>query len=366
MNEGKSTLYLSNGDRLTGFRMGAPVVASGEIVFTTGMVGYPETITDPSFYGQILVFSYPLVGNYGVADFRRIEDELARGFESSRIHLTGVVLASDAGPGFHWQSAQSLGAWFQAQGVPAIFGVDTRRLISVIRAGVSLLARIEPEGADGAHPLHAGRGDFYDPSTEAVVPRVSTTNRRRVGSGPRRIALLDCGVKWNIVRSLVDFGCEVEWLPWDTDPSTVDCDAWVLSNGPGDPEKTGPLVGNVRKLLDQGRPVLGICLGHQLLALAAGAKTERLRYGHRSHNQPVYTPGSKRGYLTSQNHGYVVRGDTIPEGWAPWFVNANDGSIEGLRHESKPFYSVQFHPEAAAGPRDTSWIFHDFLSGVRP
>ncbi len=364
----KCALVLSTGERLEGRLIGAPVRSAGELVFTTGMVGYSEAITDPSYFGQILVFTYPLIGNYGIP--RPVLDGgvLPRGFESERARTAGVIMTVDSPEAFHWNSCQSLDAWLREQGVPGIAGLDTRHLVHRIRGTASLLGRIEPEQPLGEAALHARfnipSDGFFDPGSREILPEVSRKERTRVGHGTKRVALVDCGVKANIVRQLVAGGCEVELLPWDADLSSVDCDGWVLSNGPGDPAKTGGLIERIAALLTGTRPILGICLGHQLLALAAGARTRRMPYGHRGHNQPVRLAGTRRGYLTSQNHGYVVADGSLGPEWEAWFNNVNDGTIEGIRHRSKPFRSVQFHPEAAGGPRETGWILEDFVRSL--
>lgn len=367
----KCALVLSDGHKFEGELIGAPLRASGELVFTTGMVGYSEAITDPSYFGQILTFTYPLIGNYGIP---RLPKEFAlplpRGFESLKPHASAVILAIDSPEVFHWNSFQSIDSWLKEQGVPGIVGLDTRHLVHLIRSSSNLLGRVEPEHPTGdrtfsRHIDSAAPSKFFDPGMYEILDEVSVKEPLRLGKGKVRIGLVDCGVKWNIVRQLVDMGCEVEILPWRTDFSKVDCHAWLLSNGPGDPTRTGNLREEVRKLLDGQRPVLGICLGHQILALAAGAITRRMPYGHRSHNQPVYEVGTRRGYITSQNHGYVVEEGSLPDGWVPWFKNVNDQTIEGIRHSSRPFRSVQFHPEASGGPRDTSWILEQFVSEVK-
>lgn len=340
------TLRLSNGMRIAGRSIGAPVPSSGELVFTTGMVGYPETLTDPSYYGQILVFTYPLIGNYGVPSAL---------LESKKIHAAGVILSHDSASAHHWESVNTISSWLKAQGVPALAAVDTRELTQIIRNSSGLLASLHASGS------RAWKGSFYDPSQNLILPEVSTRKRQILGKGKKRIALVDCGVKWSIVRALLSQECEVELLPWDTDFSQVDCSAWLLSNGPGDPKNTGDLVPRVRTLLSGRQPVFGICLGYQLLALAAGADTYKLQFGHRGHNQPVMQVGSRRGFMTSQNHGYGVDENSLPEGWKPWFKHVNDGSLEGIRHDSGLFSGVQFHPEAAAGPWDTAWLIEDFV-----
>lgn len=377
----KCVLRLSNGDEFQGELIGAPVVAAGEMVFTTGMVGYSEALTDPSYFGQILVFTYPLIGNYGIPSLRLGEDGLIpSGFESQHVHASAAVLAIDTTECFHWNSYQTIDSWLKDHGVPGIVGIDTRHLVQIIRNSQGLLGRLEPvdnpqqgkiedkskvqSGNIPIYPQLDAKG-FFQPSDQMVLPLVSTPTRRIIGKGSRRIGLVDCGVKWNIIRQLVQSDCEVELLPWNTDFKTVDCSGWLLSNGPGDPSRTGDLVDRVRELLAQNRPILGICLGHQILAKAAGATTERLPFGHRSHNQPVVEEGTRRGYITSQNHGFVVVPSTLSEDWAIWFRNANDGTVEGIRHHRKPFRGIQFHPEAAGGPRDTGWIIEKFVADVR-
>jgi carbamoyl-phosphate synthase small subunit len=340
------------------------------MVFTTGMVGYSEAMTDPSYYGQILVFTYPLIGNYGIPSLpKALELPIPRGFESDRVNAAAVVLALDSPEAFHWNSFESLDSWLKGQGVPGIVGLDTRHLVHLIRQTPNLLGRVVPAEATGLRDYGpkltevASQG-FFDPGQHEIVDAVSVHQRRILGEGKVRIGLVDCGVKWNIIRQLIARGCEVELLPWNCDLSTVDCSAWLLSNGPGDPMRTGNLREQVAALLAGDRPILGICLGHQILALSAGATTVRMQYGHRSHNQPVYQVGTRRGYITSQNHGYVVQDESLPSDWEVWFRNANDQTIEGIRHKSKPFRSVQFHPEAAGGPRDTGWILDQFVDEV--
>jgi carbamoyl-phosphate synthase small subunit len=349
--------------------IGAPVTASGQMVFTTGMVGYSEALTDPSYFGQILTFTYPLIGNYGIPSLPKgLELPIPRGFESNRVNAAAVIITIDSEEAFHWNSFQSLDSWLREQNVPGIVGLDTRHLVHCVRQSANLLGRVEPLKAAGTRDFgnvfKQETDNYFDPSDHEILGEVSTSERRRLGKGKHRIGLIDCGVKWNIIRQLLNIDCEVELLPWNTDLKNVDCDGWLLSNGPGDPTKTGALGKQVAGLLKEDRPVLGICLGHQILSLAAGAQTTRMQYGHRSHNQPVYIVGTRRGFITSQNHGYVVREETLPSAWEPWFRNANDQTNEGIRHKSKPFRSVQFHPEAAGGPRDTAWIMEEFVNDI--
>lgn len=364
-------LILSDGSRFKGHLIGAPLEASGEMVFTTGMVGYSEAITDPSYFGQILCFTYPLIGNYGIPDLPSEQtDQIPKGFESTKPHVAGVIVTVDSAEAFHWNSFHSLDIWLKQNNVPGIVGVDTRHLVHQIRSSENLLGRLEPDRkiggreVSGCAMIGTPETPFFDPGVYPVIDYVSTSQRRIIGKGKTRVGLIDCGVKWNIVRQLLAFGCEVELLPWQTELSNVDCDFWLLSNGPGDPTKAEGLIAQVRQLLKEDRPILGVCMGHQILSLAAGASTKRMAYGHRSHNQPVYEVGTRKGYMTSQNHGYVVIEDSLPEPWLPWFRNVNDDSLEGIRHESKPFRSVQFHPEASGGPQDTAWIFKQALAEV--
>jgi carbamoyl-phosphate synthase small subunit len=366
----KCSLVLSNGTRFEGELIGAPVSASGQLVFTTGMVGYSEALTDPSYFGQILIFSYPLIGNYGIP---RLPDGLSlpipSGFESNKVHASAVIVTVDSQEAFHWRSYHSLEQWLANQGVPGIVGLDTRHIVHMVRNSKNLLARVVPEHPSGKRDMgssvqDASQESFFDPGAQPILQEVAVHQSTRITNGSPRIAIVDCGVKWNIIRQLVELNCGVELIPWNSDLSKVECDGWLISNGPGDPQQSGNLTQQIRKLISGTKPVLGICLGHQLLALAAGLTTERMNYGHRSHNQPVYLVGTRRGFITSQNHGYVVNDASVPADWEVWFRNVNDQTIEGIKHKQKPFRSVQFHPEAAGGPRDTGWIIKDFVDEV--
>ena len=363
------SLVLSNGTALRGEVIGMPLISSGEMVFTTAMVGYSEALTDPSYFGQILTFAYPLIGNYGIPNIDAQNlDELMHGFESDRVHTAGVIVSTDSDKAYHWSSSSNLHHWLEQHRICGMVGIDTRYLVQAIRDHRQLSGRIVPDYPVGEADLGGisfdHREGFFDPGAQNIVQRVSVDERVVLGKGNVRIGLIDCGVKWNILRQLIELGCEIELLPWDTPLQSVDCSAWLISNGPGNPVQTGELVSHVGGLLSSDRPVLGICLGHQILSLAAGAKTRKMPYGHRSHNQPVIEVGKRRGHITSQNHGYVVCEEDFPSDWEVWFRNINDQTIEGIRHRSKPFRSVQFHPESCGGPRDAAWILSDFVRGA--
>ena len=338
---------------------GAPVPAAGEVVFTTGMVGYPEALTDPSYRGQILTFTYPSLGNYGIPDGSGAAELPERPWESERGQVSGVVCASYSEAFSHHTAGRSLGSWLQSQGIPALTGVDTRALTKRIRVHGALLGRIEIEGQKAPA--------FDDPNERNLVAEVSSRDVRRFGRGGVPLVLVDCGRKNNQVRMLLERGAEVRVVPWDYDfrGARRDYAGVVFSNGPGDPRLAPAAVESARLLMRRRVPILGICLGHQILSLAAGAATYKMKFGHRAHNQPCLETTSGRCYQTSQNHGFAVDGPSLPEGWNAWFVNANDGTNEGIRHARGPWRSVQFHPEAAPGPTGTEWILDEFMAEVR-
>jgi len=350
-------LILEDGSEHTGRLFGAVRPAAGEVVFNTAMTGYPESLSDPSYTGQILVITYPLVGNYGVPELR-YDRGVCENFESEAVRVAGLVIADYSGRHSHWAARTGLGDWLAAHGVPGLSGVDTRALAQRLRAHGTLLGRIVPDG-------EAASGPWRDPNREDLVAGVSTRSVQTYGDGRRRIVLLDCGVKHNILRCLLRRDATVVRVPWDHDFTAMDFDGLVVSNGPGDPSRCAAAVVRIRQVIDAGRPVFGICLGHQLLALAAGARTYKLAFGHRGHNQPVGRPGTPRAYITSQNHGFAVDPAGLDDRWEPLYVNLNDGTNEGLRHRTRPFFSVQFHPEASGGPTDTEFLFDDFMDLVR-
>ena len=341
-------LYLKDGTIFDGQSFGASKSISGEVVFNTGMTGYVESLSDPSYAGQIVVLTYPLVGNYGVPD--------KKFFESQKMQIAGLVVAEYSEQYSHHAAKQSLAEWLKDSGVPAISGVDTRALTKKLREHGVMLGQ-----------LSSGKVSkrFTDPNEENLVARVSPKKRKVYGSGPIKIIAVDCGMKENIVRSLTRRNVTLVRVPWDYDFTREEYDALFISNGPGDPTQCAKTITHIQRAMRDNKPILGICLGNQLLALAAGASTYKLKYGHRSQNQPAIESTTGRCYITSQNHGFAVDEKTLPSGWESWFTNANDGSNEGIRHKTKPWRSVQFHPEASPGPTDTAWIFDEFLKSSK-
>jgi len=360
-----AALELEDGVRFEGFAFGALKSISGEVVFATGLVGYPESLTDPSYRGQLLTLTYPLVGNYGVP--RRDPDlQIQEGFESSRIQAQALVVQRLSRDYSHWNSSQSLDDWLVSEGVPGIEGVDVRALTQHLRQFGSLKGRLLVEGSSNRDEVQ--NAPCHDPGSVNVVAEVSCSEPILHSSGVTgapRVVLVDCGAKTSIVRSLIARGADVLQVPWNHDFVSEKADAVLLSNGPGNPKMTEETVEMVSRALGENRPLMGICLGNQLLSLAAGFDTYKLDFGHRGQNQPCYEVGSRRCYVTSQNHGYAVDGSNPPAGWQEWYRNANDASNEGVRHSSKPFFSVQFHPEANPGPRDAEGLFDLLLEFAR-
>jgi carbamoyl-phosphate synthase small subunit len=347
-------LTLEDGIRFSGNRFGTLGDVSGEVVFNTGMVGYPESLTDPSYYGQILVFTYPLIGNYAIPNKGENQFEIAKYFESPKIQVRGVVVSEYCEGASHHRKWTTLDEWLKAGKIPGLFNVDTRRLTQHLRdQGVKLGRISENSGIT-----------FFDPNRENAVQTVSRKEVTHVGSGSLHLAVMDCGIKNAIIRQLLSYDTRLSIFPFDADLAHFDYDGLLISNGPGDPAKCTETIAILQKAMKRGKPIFGICLGHQLLALAAGAQTYKLKFGHRSHNQPCALKNG-RAFVTSQNHGYAVDQNTLPADWTQSFYNTNDGSNEGIRHTHLPFSSVQFHPEAASGPQDTAFLFEDFISLVK-
>jgi len=353
MKKIKATLILDDGTQYEGYSFGYQSGSAGELVFNTAMTGYPESLTDPSYKGQILVATYPLIGNYGVPGNNSAE-EIFQFWESDAIQVSGLVVSEYSEGYSHWNAKISLGDWLKQWKIPAISGIDTRALTKQLREKGSTLAKIV---IDTDVP-------WRNPDTEDLVAQVSTQENKTYGYGKYRIALVDCGVKNNILRCLLRRNTTVVRLPHNHNFNHDAWDGLFISNGPGDPKMNSSTIENLRVALDGSKPIMGICLGTQLMALATGANTYKLPYGHRSHNQPVILSGTNRCYITSQNHGFAIDTATLSKEWSVLFENANDGTCEGIKHNTKPFFAVQFHPEASGGPTDTEFLFDDFLQEV--
>lgn len=356
MQAGKDAkLILDDGTVLVGKSFGAETPMAGEVVFNTAMVGYPESLTDPSYLGQILVVTYPMVGNYGVP-----KDSLVNGvsefFESERIQVSGLIISDYSKEYSHWNAEKSLGDWLKEHNVPGIYGIDTRELTKILREKGAMKGKIVFENENEI--------DFVNPDEENQVAKASCKEVITYEGGSTRIVLVDCGVKHNIIRCLLQRGVTVVRVPWDYDFNQLEWDGLFISNGPGNPDHCEVTVQHIRKAMETSKPICGICMGNQLLSKAGGATIYKLKYGHRSHNQPVKLVGTQKCFITSQNHGFAVANASLGADWEPMFINLNDGTNEGIRHKTKPFFSAQFHPEAMSGPTDTDFIFDMFLEKV--
>jgi carbamoyl-phosphate synthase small subunit len=363
-------LVLEDGSEYSGWSFGKARSQAGEVVFTTGMAGYPQSLTDPSFRGQILVSTYPLVGNYGVpVNPKTVEpffdaQGIPRHFESSRVQVSAFVVAEVCEEPSHFASGASLSVWLEKNNVPGIYGIDTRALTERLRESGVMMGKILVEGS---REVTMDSGLFPHPVADVSPEEIRTYRPAEADAGetPLRIALVDCGAKANIYRCLLARGVEILRIPWNHDLNGITYDGLFLSNGPGDPKACGRTIALVRRAFSLGKPIFGICLGNQIMALAAGGDTYKLPYGHRGQNQPCVEAGTGRCYITSQNHGYAVRRESLPKTWEPWFINANDGTIEGIRSTQGPFSAVQFHPEGCPGPRDTEFLIDRFLEAVK-
>lgn len=354
------TLVLSDGTRFHGKSFGYDAPVAGEVVFNTAMMGYPESLTDPSYEGQLLTLTFPLVGNYGVPPFTMEDNGIPSFMESERIHASALIVSDYSDYYSHWNAVESLSEWLKREKVTGITGIDTRELTKVLRENGVMMGKILFD----ENPERIPEADYAGVN---FVDRVSCKEIIRYNEGAgKKVVLVDCGVKANIIRSLLSRGVEVIRVPWNYDYTDMVFDGLFLANGPGDPDMCEESVNIIRKQISESRkPICGICMGNQLLAKAGGATIYKLKYGHRSHNQPVRQVGTNKCYVTSQNHGYAVDAKTLEAEWEELFVNMNDGSNEGIRHKTNPWFSSQFHPEACSGPVDTSFIFDKFIDTLK-
>lgn len=380
------TLILNDGSRFHGKSFGYEKPVAGEVVFNTAMTGYPESLTDPSYAGQLMTLTYPLVGNYGVPPFTVEPNGLATFMESEKIHAEAIIVSDYSEEYSHWNAVESLADWLKREQVPGITGIDTRELTKVLREHGVMMGRIVFD--NGQWEIDNGKLTMDNYAAVNYVDRVSCkeiisylpdgTSRSFPLTTPiaqlncqlptfnfqlKKVVLVDCGVKTNIIRCLLKRDVEVIRVPWDYDFNELEFDGLFISNGPGDPDTCDAAVQNIRKAMQNTKlPIFGICMGNQLLSKAGGARIYKLKYGHRSHNQPVRMVGTERCFITSQNHGYAVDNNTLGADWEPLFINMNDGSNEGIRHKTNPWFSAQFHPEAASGPTDTEFLFDEFVN----
>ncbi len=346
-------VVLEDGTIFSGTLHGAKRSISGEVVFNTGMVGYPEAITDPSYKGQILTFTYPLIGNYGVP--ANDSDDISESLESLSPKVQAVLVTDYNEARSHWSAAQTLGDWLDEHDVPLVSGIDTRALTQHLRDKGVMLGKV----------IYKQEPDYHDPNSYNVVSDVSTDDVTKHGNGSTRIVCVDCGMKHNIIRNFIKRDCQVIRVPWDYDFTELDYDGLFVSNGPGDPAYCKRTIEHIDEAMQHNIPIFGICLGNQLMGMASGAKSFKLKHGHRSQNQPCKEVGTERCLITSQNHGFALRRQSLSDRWNELYVNANDGTNEGIEHTTKPFFAVQFHPEHSPGPRDAESLFDRFLKEVR-
>lgn len=353
----KAKLILKDGTEFEGKSFGAETSAAGEVVFNTSMVGYPESLSDPSYTGQILTFTYPLIGNYGIGEARKDENGIEKNFESGKIHAKGIIVNEYSENFNHWNSKKSLGDWLKSENIPGITGIDTRLLTQKIRQHGTILGKIVIEESEDI--------DFYNPDIDNLVAQVSIKKPKTYNSKKKEaktIICIDCGMKNNILRSLLARGLNIIRVPWNYDfiEAKLEFDGIFISNGPGDPAQLIELHEIIKKAFKLKKPIFGICLGVQIMAIASGAKTYKLKFGHRAQNQPCIDTESGHCYITSQNHGFAIDEKTLKKDWKVWLKNANDETVEGIKHKTLPYFACQFHPEANPGPTDTLHFFDEF------
>lgn len=357
MNTGKKAkLILADGSEFSGYSFGYEKPVTGELVFNTAMTGYTESLTDPSYKGQILTTTYPLTGNYGIPG-ASLENDVHEFFESDKIQVTALITNNYSFKYSHWNAEKSLSKWLISQEIPALTGIDTRQLTIKLREHGTMIAKIEFEDQPSI--------EFADPNLLNLVEQVSITETKIYGEGKYKVLLIDCGVKNNIIRNLLKRDTQITRVPYNKRFNPLEYDGIFISNGPGDPEKNVETIKYINEAYNYSVPIMGICLGCQIMALASGSKTYKLKYGHRGHNQPVIQNGTDKCYITSQNHGYAIENDSIASDWEMMFYNANDRTCEGIKHKSKPFFASQFHPEANGGPTDTEFLFDYFIDSIK-
>ena len=348
-------IILEDGSEFHGKSFGYQGSAAGEVVFSTAMTGYPESLTDPSYKGQILVMTYPLAGNYGVP-CDDMENGIPKFFESDSIHISALAVTDHTADYSHWAACKSLGEWMKENRIPGVYGVDTRALAKRIR---------EKGTMSGKVVYHDQDVPFNNPYNDHLVDMVSCKEKIVHGNGAHCILLVDCGVRYNIIRDLIANDVTVIRVPWDYDFAGEAYDGLIISDGPGDPKKCDATIQNVAKALQRNQPIMGIGLGNLIMGLAAGADTFKLKYGHRSHNQPVLHVESNTAFITAQNHGFTINMDTFPDEWEPYYINLNDGTNEGFRHKTKPFFSTQFYHEPSGAAYDAEYMFGTFFEEVK-
>jgi carbamoyl-phosphate synthase small subunit len=354
-------LFLADGQEFAGNSFGSETEATGEVVFTTGMTGYLEVLTDPSYFGQIVVFTFPLIGNYGVPNPKNFKNhkhapKVDKVFESPKIWVRGVIIAEESLKYSHADSVKNFQSWLKEQNIPAISGVDTRQLTQILREHGTILGKLG-KSADKKYidELDGRFVPFVSPQIMEIMEPENSTEKT--------IAFVDCGAKNGIFRHFLNRGIRIIRVPFNQNPFELNekFDGIFLSNGPGDPDTMTETIEIAREAIHRKIPTFGICLGCQMLGLASGGKTKKMKYGHRGVNQPVRDKQSGRCLITTQNHGFMVDEKSLAKDWEVWFENLNDGTVEGIRHKTLPIFATQFHPEACAGPEDAEYLFDIFI-----